>query len=93
MSIRNAITNEPLKYTNIMSRDGKSFKMLPIDAEVWFIEISKKNKTIISKNIKGPGRIIKPLLEWNDIQYTVEYPIKTNNYILTKASLIHLSEP
>ena len=93
MSIKNAITNEPMSYTKFMSRDGKSFKMLPIDTEVWFVEISKKNKSIISNEIKGPGRIIKPLLEWKDIQYTVEYPIKTNNYILTKASLIHLSEP
>jgi hypothetical protein len=93
MSIKNAITNNKMNYTNLMSRDKKSYKMLPIDSEIWFIEISKKNKTIISNEIKGPGRIIKPLLEWCDIQYTVEYPIKTNNYILTKASLIHLSEP
>ena len=46
-----------------------------------------------SDEIKGPGRIIKQSIGWNDIVYIVEFPLNSANYLTTKASLIQLSQP
>ena len=92
MSIKNIFTDKPMKYMNLMTRDKKSYKMLPTDAAVWFKETDLNN---LKKNneIKGPGRIIKQSIGWNYIVYIVEFPLNSANYLTTKASLLQLSEP
>jgi len=93
MSIKNAFTGKPMDYTDIMTTDRKSYKMLPTDAEIWFKELNL-NKTIKNINeIKGPGRIIKQYVKWNDIEYRIEYPINSTKIVLSRAALVYLSKP
>tara|TARA_B100000795_G_scaffold101890_1_gene75056 strand:+ start:1283 stop:1522 length:240 start_codon:yes stop_codon:yes gene_type:complete len=77
-----------MNYTQFKSKDGR-YRMLPMDSMVWFKEISSNN-TIIDE-IKGPGRVIKQTIKWGDINYLIEYPIKSANYIKSRASVIFLS--
>jgi uncharacterized membrane protein YfbV (UPF0208 family) len=88
MSIKNALTGKNMSYTKLMSLDKKSYTMLPPNAEVWFKELSKNGYVL-----KGPGRIVKPTLKWNDINYVIEFPVGSLNYTLSKASLIQITEP
>tara|TARA_B100000674_G_C37739444_1_gene868175 strand:+ start:738 stop:986 length:249 start_codon:yes stop_codon:yes gene_type:complete len=82
-----------MEYTDITTTDEKSYKMLPLDAKVWFKEVNL-NKTIKNINeIKGPGRIINQFVKWNEIEYHIEYPVNSNKIMLSRASLIYLSEP
>tara|TARA_B100001093_G_scaffold520146_1_gene613140 strand:- start:1663 stop:1941 length:279 start_codon:yes stop_codon:yes gene_type:complete len=92
MSIKNIFTDKPMKYMEFMSRDKKSYKMLPTDSAVWFKETGI-NKLKKNDEIKGPGRVIKQSIEWNDIAYIVEYPLNSANYLTTKASLLQLFQP
>jgi hypothetical protein len=92
MSIENALTGKIMKYTELTSKD-KKYKMLPADAKVWFKEIDINNNIKNYNEIKGPGRIIKQLLKYNNIEYRIEYPIGSTNHILSRATLIYLSEP
>ena len=88
MSIKNALTGKNMSYTKLMSLDKKSYTMLPPNAEIWFKELSKNGYVL-----KGPGRIVKPTLKWNDINYVIEFPVGSLNYTLSKASLIQITEP
>ena len=92
MSIVNALTGKPMKYTDLTSKNMK-YKMLPADAKVWFKEIDINNNIKNYNEIKGPGRIIKQLLKYNDIQYRIEYPIGSTKHLLSRAKYIYLSEP
>lgn len=93
MSIKNVFTGKQMNYTEIMTTDNKSYKMLPADAEVWFKELNL-NKTIKNINeIKGPGRIIKQFVKYDDIEYRIEYPINSTNLVLSRAALVYLSKP
>ena len=91
MSIKNAFTDKPMNYSNLMTRDEKSYKMLPSDAKVWFKEVSLDKS--IKNEIKGPGRIIKQCIKWKDIEYYIEYPINSLKLVSSLASLIYLSKP
>jgi hypothetical protein len=93
MSIKNAFTGKTMNYTDIITTDQKSYKMLPIDAMIWFKELNL-NKTLKNINeIKGPGRIIKQYVKYDDIEYRIEYPINSTKIVLSRAALIYLSEP
>ena len=93
MSIKNAFTGRQMNYTDIMTTDNKSYKMLPADAEVWFKELNL-NKTIKNINeIKGPGRIVKQFVKYDDIEYRIEFPISSTNIVLSRAALVYLSKP
>lgn len=93
MSIKNAFTGKPMDYTDIMTTDRKSYKMLPTDAKVWFKELDF-NKTIKNINeIKGPGRIVKQYVKWNDIEYRIEFPINSTKIVLSRSALVYVSEP
>lgn len=91
MSIINIFTKKKMNYMNLKTKDGKSYRMLPMDTMVWFKEIS--GKKIIIDEIKGPGRIIKQTIKWSDIDYLIEYPINSANYVSSRASVISLSKP
>ena len=93
MSIKNVFTGKQMNYTEIMTTDNKSYKMLPADSEVWFKEL-KLNKTIKNINeIKGPGRIVKQFVKYDDIEYRIEYPINSTKIVLSRAALVYLSKP
>jgi len=82
-----------MNYTEIMTTDNKSYKMLPADSEVWFKEL-KLNRTIKNINeIKGPGRIVKQFVKYDDIEYRIEYPINSTKIVLSRAALVYLSKP
>jgi len=93
MSIKNAFTGKTMKYRDLMTTDRKSYKMLPAEAEVWFKEINLNNTIKNFEEIKGPGRIIKQFIKWNEIEYRIEYPINSTKIVLSRASLIYLSKP
>jgi hypothetical protein len=90
MSITNIFTKKKMNYTNFKTKDGQSYRMLPMDAMVWFKEIPGK---IIIDEIKGPGRVIKQTIKWSDIDYLIEYPVNSANYVSSRASVIFLSKP
>ena len=93
MSIKNVFTGKQMNYTEIMTTDNKSYKMLPADSEVWFKEL-KLNRTIKNINeIKGPGRIVKQFVKYDDIEYRIEYPINSTKIVLSRAALVYLSKP
>ena len=93
MSIKNAFTGRQMNYTEIMTTDNKSYKMLPADTEVWFKELNL-NKTIKNINeIKGPGRIVKQFVKYDDIEYRIEFPINSTKIVLSRAALVYLSKP
>ena len=93
MSIKNVFTGKQMNYTEIMTTDNKSYKMLPADSEVWFKEL-KLNKTIKNINeIKGPGRIVKQFVKYDDIEYRIEFPINSTKIVLSRAALVYLSKP
>jgi len=93
MSIKNVFTGKQMNYTEIMTTDNKSYKMLPADTEVWFKELNL-NKTIKNINeIKGPGRIVKQFVKYDDIEYRIEFPINSTKIVLSRAALVYLSKP
>ena len=93
MSIINVLNGRKMRYRELMTTDGKSYKMLPLDTRVWFKELDLKKCVKNINEIKGPGRIIKQYIKWDDIEYRIEYPLNSNKIILSKASLIYLTKP
>lgn len=93
MSIINALNGGKLEYRELMTIDGKSYRMLPNDSKVWFKELDFKKNIKNINEIKGPGRVIKQYIKWDDIEYGIEYPLNSNNIVFSKASIIYISKP
>ena len=93
MSIINVLNGSKMSYRELMTRDRKSYRMLPNDSKVWFKELDFKKNIKNVDEIKGPGRIIKQYIRWDDIEYNIEYPLNSNKIVLSKASVIYLSKP
>ena len=91
MSIINALNGSEMSYRELITMDRKSYKMLPVNAKVWFKELDFKKNVKNFNEIKGPGRVIKQYIKWDDIEYRIEYPLNSNKIVFSKASLVYLS--
>jgi len=93
MSIINALNGSRMSYRELMTTDRKSYKMLPVDSKVWFKELDFKKNVKNINEIKGPGRVIKQYVKWDDIEYRIVFPLNSNKIVFSRASLVYLSKP